>query len=106
VADFDDRKRGFEGKFAHDEELRFKLFSRANKLLGLWAAELLGKTDDQADLYAQEVTRAGFAASGREGVVKKLVSDLGERADETAIRSRMDAALVEAQEQLSGSLSS
>jgi len=105
MADFDDRKRGFEGKFAHDEELRFKAVSRANKLLGLWAADLLGKTDDQAATYAQEVARAGFAASGREGIVKKLMSDLGDRADEAAIRARMDAALVEAQEQLSQALS-
>jgi hypothetical protein len=68
MADFDDRKRGFEGKFAHDEELRFKAVSRANKLLGLWAADLLGRTGDQAEAYAQDVARMGFAASGREAL--------------------------------------
>jgi len=103
MADSDNRKGGFEGKFALDEELRFKAVSRSNKLVGLWAADLLGKADDQAETYAQEVARAGFAASGREGIVKKLMSDMGDRAEEAAIRARMDAALTEAQEQLSAS---
>ena len=101
MADFDDRKRGFEGKFALDEELRFRATSRANKLVGLWAAALLGKTGDEAESYAQEVARAGFAASGGEGIVRKLAADLGGQADATVIRARMDSALLEAQEQLS-----
>jgi hypothetical protein len=100
MADFEDRKRGFEGKFVHDEELRFKAVSRANRLVGQWAAELLGKTGDEADAYVKAVVGVGFAASGRDGIVAKLKDDLGDRVGEAAILARMDAALVEAQEQL------
>jgi len=99
MADFDERKRGYESKFAHDEELRFRALSRGNKLLGLWAAEQLGKSGDEAEAYAQEVTRMGFGA-GSEEVIGKLVDDLGPRADEATIRSQMEAALAEAAEQV------
>ncbi|HEU5019701.1 MAG TPA: DUF1476 domain-containing protein, partial [Pseudolabrys sp.] len=57
---FDRREEGFEKKFAHDEELRFKAFARRNKLLGLWAADLLGKSGSEADAYAKEVVLADF----------------------------------------------
>ncbi len=102
MADFEERKRGYESKFAHDEELRFKALSRRNKLVGLWAAEQLGKTGEEAEAYAQEVARVGLSA-GSEGIVGKLGDDLGQRADEAAIRTRMEAALAEAAEQLSKS---
>lgn len=99
MAEFEERKRGYENKFAHDEELRFKALSRGNKLLGLWAAEQLGKTGDEAEAYSQEVARVGFSA-GSEGIAGKLVDDLRGRADEAAIRTRMEAALAEAAEQV------
>ena len=61
---FDKREEGFEKQFAHDEELRFKAIARRNKLLGLWAAGLLGKTGTDADAYAKEVVLADFEEAG------------------------------------------
>ena len=72
---FDKREEGFEKKFAHDEELRFKANARRNKLLGLWAAEKLGVTGDAANVYAKEVVMADFEESGEEDVFKKVRKD-------------------------------
>ena len=72
---FDKREEGFEKKFAHDEELRFKANARRNKLLGLWAAEKLGITGDAANVYAKEVVMADFEEAGEEDVFKKLRKD-------------------------------
>ena len=58
MSGFDDRKKGFEGKFAHDEELKFKAEARRNKLLGLWAAELMGISGDEANEYAKSVIQS------------------------------------------------
>jgi hypothetical protein len=73
---FDKREEGFEKKFAHDEELRFKANARRNKLLGLWAAEKLGLTGDAANVYAKDVVMAEFEAGGDEDVFKKVRKDL------------------------------
>ena len=73
---FDKREEGFEKKFAHDEELRFKANARRNKLLGLWAAEKLGITGDAANVYAKEVVMADFEESGDNDVFKKVHKDL------------------------------
>lgn len=73
---FDKREEGFEKKFAHDEELKFKAYARRNKLLGLWAAGELGKTGADADAYAKEVVLADFEEAGDSDVVRKVVSDL------------------------------
>lgn len=97
---FNDREKGFENKFAHDEELQFKAAARRNKLLGLWAASLLGKSGADADAYAMEVVRADFAEHGHEDVYRKLAADLGERADETTIRAKMAELLGVAQQQV------
>lgn len=70
-----DREEGFERKFAHDEELKFKATARRNKLLGLWAAGLLGKAGDAAEAYAKEVVMADFEEAGHEDVVRKLRRD-------------------------------
>ena len=72
---FDKREEGFEKKFAHDEELRFKANARRNKLLGLWAAEKLGVSGDAANVYAKEVVMADFEESGEEDVFKKVRKD-------------------------------
>ena len=64
MSTFDKREEGFERKFAHDEELRFKATARRNKLLGLWVAELLGKQGDDAEAYAKEVVKADFEEVG------------------------------------------
>lgn len=73
---FDDRENAFEAKFAHDEEMTFKAEARANKKLGLWAAEKLGKTGDDADAYAREVIKSDFEEAGHEDVVRKVTGDL------------------------------
>ena len=73
---FDKREEGFEKKFAHDEELRFKANARRNKLLGLWAAEKLGLTGDAANVYAKEVVMADFEEAGDNDVLKKVQKDL------------------------------
>jgi hypothetical protein len=73
---FDKREEGFEKKFAHDEELRFKANARRNKMLGLWAAEKLGLSGDAANAYAKEVIMADFEEAGDDDVLKKVVKDL------------------------------
>lgn len=74
---FDDRDKGFENKFARDEELSFKINARRNKLLGQWAAAKLGKSGADADQYAKDVVLADFESSGDGDVVAKLLKDFG-----------------------------
>ena len=73
---FDKREEGFEKQFAHDEELKFKATSRRNKLLGLWAAEKLGRAGPDADAYAKEVVMADFEEAGEDDVFRKVRKDL------------------------------
>ncbi|MGA8691561.1 MAG: DUF1476 domain-containing protein [Methyloceanibacter sp.] len=72
---FEEREKGFERKFAHDEELKFKATARRNKLLGLWAAEKMGLTDDAAQAYAREVVKADLLEPGEEDVFLKVRGD-------------------------------
>jgi len=97
---FDDRKNAFEKKFAHDADMLFKAEARRNKLLGLWAAGLMGVTGDAADAYAGEVIRADFQEAGDEDVYRKLAADLGSAADEATIRGKMAELLADAKAQL------
>lgn len=97
---FDERKRGFENKFAHDEEMQFKAIARGNKLLGLWAAGLLGKSGDEANTYAMSVVKADFEEPGHEDVYRKVSGDLGDRADEKTIRAKITEVMAEAKVQL------
>jgi hypothetical protein len=97
---FDDRERGFENKFAHDQEMQFKAVARRNRLLGLWAAGLLGKTGEPADAYAREVVRLDFAETGDRDVFRKLAADLGDAASEATIRAKMAELLAVAKSQL------
>ncbi len=97
---FDDRKNAFENKYAHDEEMKFKAEARRNKLLGLWAADLMGKSGDDAQAYAKEVIKADFEEAGSEDVVRKVAGDLGDKADPDTIRTKMDELLAEAKVQL------
>ncbi len=76
MSSFDKRQEGFEKKFAHDEELQFKANARRNKLLGLWAAEKLGKAGDEADAYAKTVVMADFEEAGDDDVFRKIRKDL------------------------------
>ena len=76
MSQFEDRKKGQEAKFAFDAEKKFKAEARRNKLLGIWAAELLGHTGDAANAYAAEVVAADFEEAGDEDVFRKVSSDL------------------------------
>ena len=86
---FDDRERAYEAKFAHDEELNFKAEARRNRLLGEWAAGLLGKAGDDARSYALTIVSSDFDEPGDEDVFRKLTADLAGKADEAAIRAKM-----------------
>jgi len=97
---FDDRESAFENKFAHDAEMQFRAEARRNKLLGLWAAELMGKTGHEADEYAKEVVKADFEEAGHEDVVRKVSGDLGDKATPDEIRAKMAELLAVAKGQL------
>jgi hypothetical protein len=97
VTTFDDRENAFENKFAHDQELKFKALARRNKLVGLWAAGLLGKPD--AEGYAREVVAADFEEAGEEDVFRKLRHDFdaaGVTVADADIRTKMYELLAEA----------
>ena len=99
----DDRGDAFENKFAHDEELRFKATARRNKLLGLWAAELMGKSGGAAEDYAKEVIRSDFEEPGDEDVYRKIREDFdnaGVDQSEHQIRRTMDELMATAVEQI------
>ena len=93
MSGFDKREDGFEKKFAHDAELRFKAEARRNKLLGLWAAEKLGKAGADADAYAKEVIKADLEEAGDADVFRKLRKDFdaaGVAQSDHQIRRTMD----------------
>jgi hypothetical protein len=100
---FDDRERAFETKFAHDEELRFRVIARRNRLLGQWAARLMGLSDAEADAYAKDVIRADFEEAGDEDVIRKVLGDLtgaGVDCDEAQVREAIAHKEVEARRQI------
>jgi len=100
MSTFDDRENAFENKFAHDAEMQFKADARRNKLLGLWAAELMGKSAEEAAEYAKEVIKSDFEEAGHEDVYRKVSGDLGEKADEATIRTKMAELMAVAKTQL------
>src|SRR6185369_4949600 len=101
MSTFDKREEGFEKKFAHDEELRFKATARRNKLLGLWAAGLLGKTGPEADAYAKEIVLADFEQAGDSDVLHKVLKDLdGKGVTEAQVKAKMLDLLEQAVEQI------
>jgi hypothetical protein len=98
---FDKREEGFEKQFAHDEELRFKATARRNKMLGLWAAGILGKSGADAEAYAKEVVLADFEQAADHDVVHRLIKDLQPKGiTEQQIRTRMAELLSEAVAQI------
>ena len=103
MTSFDKREEGFEKKFAHDEEMRFKAEARRNKLLGLWAAEKLGKSGAEAEAYAKTVVAADFQEAGDEDVFRKVRADFDagkvEQSDHQ-IRRTMDELMAKAIEQI------
>ena len=100
MSSFDDRENAFESRYAHDAEMQFKAEARRNKLLGLWAADLMGKTGDDAKAYAVEVVKSDFEEAGDEDVYRKVSGDLGDKADEATIRTKMIQLMAGAKAQL------
>ena len=101
---FDDRENAFESKFAHDSEMQFRAEARRNKLDGLWAAGLLGKSGDEAATYAMEVVSADFEEAGDEDVVRKIVADLAGKASAEEVRRKLLELLPVAKTQLMNEL--
>src|SRR5262245_27458886 len=98
---FDKREEGFEKQFAIDEELKFKAMARRNKMLGLWAAGILGKSGTDAETYAKEVVLADFEEAGDNDVLRKVTKDLQPKGiTEQQIRARMTELLAEAVAQI------
>ena len=102
---FNDRERAEEAKYAHDEETQFRIHARRNRLLGLWAAELMGLSAAESESYAKSVVQADFEESGDEDVVRKLIGDLisaGVETSEADVRAALEAKQVEARRALMG----
>ena len=103
MAQFDDREKAQEAKFARDGELRFKAEARSNKLLGLWAAEHMGLSDEHAKAYAGEVVASDFEEAGDEDVFRKISGDLkakGASVSDDMIRKKMAELVAVAREQV------
>jgi hypothetical protein len=103
MTSFEDREKGFERKFAHDEELRFKATARRNKLLGLWAASVMGITGDAAQAYAREVIKADLEQPGEEDVFRKIRKDFdakGVQQSDHQIRRKMSELMGESVAQI------
>jgi len=103
MSKFDEREKAFEAKYARDEELKFKIAARRNKLLGLWAAELMGLSGEDAQAYAREVIKADFEEAGEEDVYRKIKGDLDARGvsiSEHRIRRAMSELLATAEQQV------
>lgn len=103
MSQFDDREKAAENKFSHDKELEFKATARRNKLLGLWAAGLMGMEGEAIDAYARQVVESDFEEAGEEDVYRKIAGDF-ETADvkqsEHQIRRQMDDLMVDAMKQI------
>ncbi len=91
MSTFDERQKSFEKKFAHDEELQFKVSARRNKYIGQWASKILGYNEDQEKEYIQSVIKADFAEAGDEDVFRKVKADLiDHNISDEDIRKNMD----------------
>jgi len=103
MTSFDDRQDKFENRFAHDAKLKFKAEARRNKMLGLWAAELMGKSGDEADAYAKEVIMSDLEEAGDEDVFRKIRGDFdaaGIEQSDHQIRRHMDEFLAKAVDEI------
>ncbi|HMT46758.1 MAG: hypothetical protein RL702_2188 [Pseudomonadota bacterium] len=105
MTDFNDRERAEEAKFAHDEEMHFRITARRNRLLGAWAADLMKLSSVEAESYAKAVVQADFEEAGDEDVIRKLLGDLisaGLDTSEADVRAALEAKTVEARRALMG----
>jgi hypothetical protein len=103
MTQFDDRERAFESKFAHDEEMKFRISARRNRLLGEWAARQMGLSDAEAEAYAKDVVRSDFEEAGDHDVVRKLLGDLtnaGVECDDAQIQAALRNKEIEARRQI------
>ena len=103
VSTFDERKDGFENKFAHEQNLTFKIEALRNKLLGTWAAELKGLDEDETQQYIKDVVKSDFQEAGDEDVFRKLQDDLEGLVDGQVIRAKMNECLQAARDKVSNS---
>ena len=100
---FDDRERAYEAKFAHDEEMQFRIVARRNRLIGEWAARKMGLSAEETASYAKDVVRADFESAGDDDVVRKVLGDLtsaGVESDEAQIREALGNKMIEARRQI------
>lgn len=97
---FDDRETAFEAKFAHDEEMTFKAEARANKMLGLWAAEQMGISGEEAEAYAKTVIIADFEEAGHDDVIRKVTADLEGKVTSDVIRAKRQECVLAAKGEL------
>lgn len=100
---FDDRERAFENMYARDQEMQFRIIARRNRLLGQWAAQLMGLTEVEAEAYAKDVVRADFEEAGDGDVIRKILGDVtsaGVDCDEARIRQALEHKTVEARRQI------
>jgi len=100
---FEEREKGFEAMFGHNQEMLFKAHARRNKLLGLWAAERMGKTGAAAETYARDIVMAAFEKPGQHDVVQTLMHDLaaaGKHVEEHTIRRQAERLLAQAKQQI------
>jgi hypothetical protein len=105
MSQFDERDRSLEMQFAHDDDMLFRLLARRNRLLGEWAAGLMGLSEAEAEAYSKDLVRADFEGGGGKDVILKLLGDLtaaGVEVDEDRIREAIKQKLVEARRQLIG----
>ena len=102
MSGFQDREKAFESKYANDQELAFRVAARRNRLLGEWAAGLMGLTKEETDAYAKAVVQADFEEAGDEDVIRKVLGDLvsaGVETDEQQVRTALSDQTVEARRQ-------
>ena len=103
MTQFDDRERAFETKFAHDEEMKFRIAARRNKLLGQWAARQMGLNEAETESYAKDVVRSDFEEAGDHDVVRKVLGDLtsaGIETDEASIQEALRNKEIDARRQI------
>ena len=103
MTSFDDRQKAFEAKFAHDEDMKFRILARRGKLIGLWAAEKLGKEGEIADEYAKSVLISDLEVPGDSDIIAKLLGDLAPHGvAEADIKAMLAEKLAQAEAQIAG----
>jgi hypothetical protein len=103
MTQFDERERAFESKFAHDEEMKFRIIARRNRLLGQWAARRMGLSEAESEAYARDVVRSDFEEAGEHDVIRKVLGDLsaaGVELEEEEIRQALRNKEIDARRQI------